>query len=221
MSLMRSEIIKYDAAIIYRKKPLILMAKKMNLYLAEDVSFVMYGEIILKILDGSKMYFDEMIFYTSKLTVIGIETFSDIERKEDYNDIGIEGLTRFGISQKLSGKFSKVIKMNSLSRDDLKKILLESDLSPLNTYTSFFDEMGISFSYDERFVDFIAEKVEKLNIGARGLKTTFDEQISGALFNAFSGDYDCISLVSPDENGIAYELHQIKTKKLFKRKNKK
>lgn len=111
--------------------------------------------------------------------------------------------------------------MNSLSRDDLKKILLESDLSPLNTYTSFFDEMGISFSYDERFIDFIAEKAEKLNIGARGLKTIFDEQISGALFNVFSEDYDGISLVSPDENGIAYELHQTKTKKLFKRKNKK
>lgn len=31
--------------------------------------------------------------------------------------------------------------------------------------------MGVSFSYDDKFVDFIAEKSEQLDTGARSLKT--------------------------------------------------
>lgn len=173
---------------------------------------------LLKILDGSRMYFDGMMFDTSKLTVIGLGAFSGIKEKESYDNISTEDLTKYGIMQELVGRFSKVIKMNSLSKSDLKRILLESDLSPLNTYKSLFDEMGVSFSYDDKFVDFIAEKAEQLDTGARSLKTIFDEQISGALFSIFAGDYKNISLTSPDENGISYKLEKTNTKKHFWKK---
>ena len=68
---------------------------------------------LLKIPDGSKMYFDEMMFDISKLTVMGLGTFSGIKEKESYDDISTEDLTKYGILQKLVGRFSKVIKMNS------------------------------------------------------------------------------------------------------------
>lgn len=173
---------------------------------------------LLKILDGSKMYFDGMVFDTSKLTVIGLGAFSGIKEKESYDNISTEDLTKYGIMQELVGRFSKVIKMNSLCKSDLKRILLESDLSPLNTYKSLFDEMEVSFSYDDKFVDFIAEKAEQLDTGARSLKTIFDEQISGALFSIFAGDYKDISLTNPDENGISYKLEKTNTKKHFWKK---
>lgn len=176
---------------------------------------------LLKILDGSKMYFDSMVFDTSKLTIVGLGAFSGIKEKASYSDITTEDLVKYGVMQELVGRFSKVIKMNSLSKSDLKKILLESDLSPLNTYKSLFDEMNVSFSYDDNFVNFIAEKAEKLDTGARSLKTIFDEQISGALFNIFSGDYTDVSLSLPDENGICYQLKKPVTKKGIFNKRKK
>lgn len=168
---------------------------------------------LLKILDGSKMYFDNMVFDTSKLTIVGLGAFSGIKEKASYSAITTEDLVKYGVMQELVGRFSKVIRMNSLSKSDLKKILLESDLSPLNTYKSLFDEMNVSFSYDDKFVNFIAEKAEQLDTGARSLKTIFDEQISGALFNIFSGDYTDVSLSLPDENGICYKLKEPVTKK--------
>ncbi len=176
---------------------------------------------LLKILDGSKMYFDNMVFDVSKLTIVGLGAFSGIKEKDSYSTITTEDFVNYGVMEELIGRFSKVIRMNSLSKSDLKKILLESDLSPLNTYKCLFDEMEVAFSYDDKFVDFIAEKAEQLNTGARSLKTIFDEQISGALFNIFSGDYTEISLTSPDENGISYKLSKKNGKKGFFKKNKK
>lgn len=174
---------------------------------------------LLKILDGSKIYFDDMVFDTSKLTIVGLGAFSGIKGKDNYSAITTEDLVKYGLMRELVGRFSKGIRMNSLSKSDLKKILLESDLSPLNTYKCLFDEMNVSFSYDNNFVNFIAEKAEQLDTGARSLKTIFDEQISGALFNIFSGDYTDIFLSLPDNNGVCYQLKKPVTKrKVFKGK---
>ena len=148
------------------------LAEKNN---QEMVSRSGFQRSLLKILDGGKMYFDGMVFDTSKLTIVGLGAFSGIKKKDGYSTITTEDLVEYGLMQELVGRFSKVIKMNSLSKSDLKKILLESDLSPLNTYKNLFDEMSVSFSYDDQFMNFIAEKAEQLDTGTRSLKTIFDE----------------------------------------------
>ncbi len=150
-----------------------------------------------------------MTFDTSKLTIVGLGAFSGIKEKQNYDHITTDDLTDYGIMQELVGRFSKVIKMNSLSKEDLKKILLESNLSPLNTYKGLFEELKVKFSYDDGFIDNIATKAEKLDTGARSLKTIFDDQISGALFNIFAGEYKAIHLVDPQTNeGKSYKLYK-------------
>ena len=186
----------------------------------ETVSRIGVQRSLLKLLDGSKMYFDDMVFDTSKLTIVGLSAFSGIKSKDDYKNITTEDLVKYGLMQELVDKFSNVIKMNSLTKEDLKKILLESDLSPINIYKKLFSEMNVNFSYDSDFINYIAEKAEQLDTGAKGLKTIFDEQIRDVLFNIFSGDYMDVSLSKPNENGISYTLNSRKNKKLFFNKNK-
>lgn len=174
---------------------------------------------LLKILDGGTLYFDGMTFDTSKLTIVGLGAFSGIKEKENYDNITTEDLVQYGMMQELVGRFSKVIKMNSLSKEDLKKILQESNLSPLNTYKGLFEELKVEFSYDDEFVDFVATKAESLDTGARSLKTIFDEQISGALFNIFAGEYKAIHLVDPATNeGRSYKLYKEEEKPKQQRK---
>lgn len=174
---------------------------------------------LLKILDGGTLYFDGMAFDTSKLTIVGLGAFSGIKEKENYDNITTEDLVQYGMMQELVGRFSKVIKMNSLSKEDLKKILQESNLSPLNTYKGLFEELKVEFSYDDEFVDFVATKAESLDTGARSLKTIFDEQISGALFNIFAGEYKAIHLVDPATNeGRSYKLYKEEEKPKQQRK---
>ena len=109
---------------------------------------------------------------------------------------------KYGIMRELIGRFSKTIAMNPLSKEDIIKILKESDFSPLNTYKKLFDMLEVNFDFSDEFIEYIAELAITKQSGARSLKTVFDDCISSALFRIFAGEYSSISLVKPDdENG--------------------
>lgn len=157
---------------------------------------------LLKLLDGSEYYFDDFTFDTSKLTIIALGAFTNITVTDNYSDVTIKNFIDYGISRELMGRFSKLVAMNYLTKDDIKKILLKSNFSPINTYKCLFESMNINFTYDDKFIDYIAEKAVAENSGARSIKKVFDEAISGAMFKIFAGDYSSIHMIKPnnDEN---------------------
>ena len=116
--------------------------------------------------------------------------------------------------RELIGRFSKTIAMNPLTKEDIIKILKESDFSPLNAYKKLFDMLEVEFDFTDEFIEYIAEQAISKQSGARSLKTVFDDCISSALFRIFAGEYSSISLVKPnDENNKPYVL----TKKILKK----
>lgn len=154
---------------------------------------------LLKLLDGSLFYFDNQKFDTSKLTVVGLGAFTGITKGDDYKKLTSDDFIEYGIIRELVGRFSKFIAMNPLSKDDIVKILKESDFSPLNTYKELFDMLDVDFSFNDDFIDYIADLAVLKQSGARSIKTVFDECISSALFRIFAGEYLGISLIKPDD----------------------
>lgn len=168
---------------------------------------------LLKLLDGSLFYFDNLKFDTSKLTVVALGAFTGITEGDDYKHLTSDDFMRHGIMRELIGRFSKTIPMNPLNKEDIIKILKESDFSPLNTYQKLFDMLGVSFEYNDAFIEYLAELAVAKQSGARSIKTVFDDCISSALFRIFAGEYTHISLIKPtDSNSKPYIL----TKKLKK-----
>lgn len=161
---------------------------------------------LLKLLDGSEYYFNGLTFNTSKLSVVALGAFTGITNSDDYTGINIKDFVDYGIMRELMGRFSKLVAMNYLTKEDIKKILIESSFSPINTYKVLFDSMNIVFTYDDDFIDYIAAKAIALNSGARSLKTVFDDIISSAMFKIFDGDYSSIHLINPNESESPYVL---------------
>lgn len=161
---------------------------------------------LLKLLDGSEYYFDGLKFNTSKLSVVALGAFTGIAKNDDYTNITTKDFVDYGIMRELMGRFSKLVAMNYLTKEDIKKILIESNFSPINTYKHLFESMNISFTYEDDFIDYIAEKAVSLNSGARSLKTVFDDIISSAMFRIFAGDYSSIHLTKPIEDEKPYVL---------------
>lgn len=166
---------------------------------------------LLKLLDGGTITFNEdnndgdlIDFDTSKLTVVALGAFSSIKKNDDYSDISTKDLIDQGIMREVMGRFSKLVPMNHLSKDDYKRILLESNLSPINTYRKLFEEMGIKFTYDSELIDYIVAEAEALECGARSLKTVFDGIISDELFDVFTGDKKEIHLTVPKDQSKSY-----------------
>ena len=172
----------------------------------DHVSRVGVQRSLLKLLDGATFYIDNETFDTSKLSVVALGAFSGISDSDDYSNVTSSDFISYGIIRELMGRFSKKIPMNSLSKDDIKDILIKSDFSPLNTYKLLFESMNIKFSYGDDFIDYIADKAVELKSGARSLKTVVDDEISGAMFRIFAGDYTSIHLTSPNEDNKCYEL---------------
>jgi ATP-dependent Clp protease ATP-binding subunit ClpX len=165
----------------------------------------------LKILDGTECYLHDKKFDTSKLTIVALGAFTSITSDDNYNKLTTDDFMKFGIMRELMGRFSKTIAMNPLMKEDIVKILKESDFSPLNTYKELFKLLNIEFSYDDDFIDYIADLAIRKNSGARSLKTVFDDCISGALFRIFAGEYSGIQLIRPEnEEKEAYILNKIK-----------
>lgn len=169
---------------------------------------------LLKLLDGTLFYFEDKKFDTSKLTVVGLGAFTGITEGDDYKQLTADDFMKYGIMRELIGRFSKTIAMNPLSKEDIIKILKESDFSPLNTYKKLFDMLEVNFDFSDEFIEYIAELAIAKQSGARSLKTVFDDCISSALFRIFAGEYSNISLVKPDdENNKPYVLTKTKEKK--------
>lgn len=161
---------------------------------------------LLKLLDGTEYYFDGLTFDTSRLSVVALGAFTDITKSDNYSDITTKNFVDYGIMRELMGRFSKLVAMNSLTKDDIKKILIDSNFSPINTYKCLFESMNIEFTYEDDFIDYLAEKAVALNSGARGIKTVFDDIISSAMFRIFAGDYSSIHLTRPIEHEKPYVL---------------
>ena len=162
---------------------------------------------LLKLLDGSLFYLDGKKFDTSKLTIVGVGAFTGITNGDNYSQLTTNDFIEYGIIRELIGRFSKTIAMNPLSKEDIIKILKESDFSPLNTYKKLFDMLDVEFVFNDEFIEYIAEIAVKKQSGARSLKNVFDDCISSALFRIFAGEYSSISLVKPsDDNKKPYVL---------------
>ena len=166
---------------------------------------------LLKLLDGGTISFREdydegnlIDFNTSKLTVVALGAFSGIKKNDDYSDVSSKDFTNYGIMREVMGRFSKLVSMNEFSREDYKKILLESKLSPINTYKKLFDELDIKFTYDDDLIDYIIDEAMALDLGARSLKTVFDGIISDYLFDIFSKDKKEINLTVPKDLSKSY-----------------
>lgn len=172
----------------------------------DHVSRIGVQRSLLKLLDGSTFYFGDKKFDTSKLSIVALGAFSNITSGNDYSKITSSDFVDYGIMRELIGRFSKFVAMNPLKKDDIKRILIESDFSPLNTYKLLFESMNIAYSYDEDFINYISEKAVALNSGARSLKAVFDDAISSAMFRIFAGEYSAINLTKPTNDDNPYIL---------------
>ena len=162
---------------------------------------------LLKLLEGTTFYFDNKKFDTSKLTVVAIGAFTGIADSKDYSQLETSDFKNFGILEELIGRFPKRIAMSPLGKEEMIRILKESDFSPLNTYREFFNKLKVNFEFTDEFIEYIAELAVAQQCGARSLKIIFDDCISSALFRIFAGEYSNILLVKPDEeNGKPYVL---------------
>ena len=132
------------------------------------------------ILSGAFSHMDEK---KSKEKVVGFTASKNVEEKKTTKEF-----KNSGIVPELLGRMSKIIQLNKLGEKEFVQILKESEISPLRLTKEFYNSLGVEVIYTNSFINDIATVAKKKDIGARGLKTAFDETIETLEFEVLSGN---------------------------------
>lgn len=176
---------------------------------------------LLKLIEGDVVHVDtdgrfnvsSFDFNTSKLTIICLGAFSELTKKEKHEEkvVGFtttkkeekpqkekeltpEDFIKFGMTPEFMGRISNIVVTKNFTKEDYRKILLDSKISPLNLKKELLNTQGINLKYNEEFIEKIIEKATKINTGARGLKLAFERDFEDLEFEFLQGDIKEVNL---------------------------
>lgn len=94
-------------------------------------------------------------------------------REETYEEkkITAKDIQKQGIIPELIGRIPIIVKLNKLTVDELKRILVEPDNSITEQYRKLLKLSGADLEFTDEALTFIAETADKNGTGARGLKS--------------------------------------------------
>jgi len=88
-----------------------------------------------------------------------------------YNQLMPDDLIKFGLIPEFIGRLPIHAALDNLSKEDLKRIIVEPKNSIVRQYEASFRLDGIDFTFDDDAVAAVAEKAYEQKTGARGLRS--------------------------------------------------
>lgn len=171
----------------------------------ESISTTAVQNSLLKIMDGGiipievdPMTGETIDFDTSFLTVILSGAFVEMEKENKRKEIGFniqkdikneedkyttEDFINYGMTPEFMGRITSIIKTKDLGYNELKNILITSEISPLNLKKKYLDCLNVTYNFDDEFIDMIVNKAIAKKTGARGLKSAVSDVFDNLGFN--------------------------------------
>ena len=83
----------------------------------------------------------------------------------------------------LVGRFPIIAQLDMLTKEDLKKILVEPENSIVKQYKSLLDIDSIDLNFTNAALEFIADQAYSNKTGARGLKTVLENNMLDIMYD--------------------------------------
>lgn len=94
-----------------------------------------------------------------------------------------DDLLRFGIIPELIGRLPVVAALNSLSEDDMVRILTEPKNSMVKQYKELMKFDNVELEFEDEALRLIAKKAIDMKIGARGLRSVLENIMTDIMFD--------------------------------------
>jgi ATP-dependent Clp protease ATP-binding subunit ClpX len=144
---------------------------------------------LLQFIEGTKVYIERdeksvpRVIDTTGILFIASGAFSGIQsaqvkagrtpgqsRTPDASyTIHPSDVREYGFMVELVARLPIIIKFESLGKKELREILDNKEVSPLNFYLRYFEQAGIDLKVPAETKDLIAEDAKRADVGARGL----------------------------------------------------
>lgn len=161
---------------------------------------------LLKLVEGTEVAVNGGILDTSNILFVYGGAFTRMKngRKERMRRIGfgeneepadsqtdcydVEDFVAYGMEPELMGRIGRCIPLQALDEAELRRVLLESELSAYRTYQLFFKQLGKELILSESEIAYIVHKAKERGSGARGLNTLLEEWVEPKLFAVSEGE---------------------------------
>lgn len=127
--------------------------------------------------------FEGLTMTEDKKKHLGFGSLDTESKEKDKKAITPEDIKKQGIIPELVGRLPVIVKLEQLTRDDLKKILTETKNSLVKQYTDLVGLDGVELVFNEEALDFIADKAYDSKTGARGLKGIIEQFMTDIMFD--------------------------------------
>ena len=104
--------------------------------------------------------------------------------KDEHKNITTKDIIKFGLIPELVGRLPVVVETNKLTKDDMRRILIEPKNSIIKQYQKLLKLDSITIEFDDSFYNEVIENALKNDTGARGLKAAIEEKLINIMFDA-------------------------------------
>lgn len=119
----------------------------------------------------------------TRLKRLGFTTVDTEVKDEDDDKIDSQAIVKQGMIPELVGRFPIIVKLNDLSKEDLKRILVEPKNSIVTQYKNLVSLDGVDLQFTDDALEFIANRAFENKTGARGLKTIIEKSMNSLMFD--------------------------------------
>ena len=155
-------------------------------YYSETIDFNTSG--ITWICAGS---FYESLYEASKQKsrVVSSMGFNETKRKEIVHHIELDGedLIKAGYMPELIGRFSNIINLRILDKEDLKNIL-KKEGAQISGYKELLMRQGTQLAFTDKFYDYVCDNLDMTKMGIRAANKMIVPLISQAYYDVLNDD---------------------------------
>ncbi len=142
---------------------------------------------ILFICGGAFDGIDKIIEARMESTPMGfgaeVRSKKDRDTGEILKNIQPRDLIKYGIIPELCGRLPVITPLDSLTGEDMVRILTEPNNALCKQYIRLFEYDGISLEFERQALEAVADRAQKREIGARGLRAIMEELLIPLMYD--------------------------------------
>jgi len=135
------------------------------------------------------------------------------EEKDALKYIASLDLKSFGLIPELVGRLPVIKGLDPLTKEQMRRILIEPKNSLLKQYTKLFAMDEVELTFTNEVIDFIAEQAILLKLGARGLRNICETIMCESMYSCPSEEKKTLVIDKPyakeQLKKMSMELHEV------------
>jgi len=138
---------------------------------------------ILFIAGGAFVGLADIVKTRTRGTSIGFNSSITADTQDNLENLTPDDLVRYGLIPEFVGRFSGVVTLDDLDRDDLKSVLTNVRDNYIEQYQWIFQQDDVELNFSTEAIDAVIDSAINSKTGARGLQTQLEKVLLPHMFH--------------------------------------